>query len=84
LLEVRDLHVTYGGAVLALRGVSMDVDSSAVATVLGSNGAGKSTLLRTLSSTLRLHRRTCGGATRRPASPWAWCRCLKAVASSAG
>jgi len=56
LLEVRDLHVTYGGAVLALRGVSLEVGRGQVATVLGSNGAGKSTLLRALSSTLRMHR----------------------------
>lgn len=56
LLEVRDLDVTYGGAVLALRGVSLRVEESSVVAVLGSNGAGKTTLLRTLSSTLRLHR----------------------------
>jgi branched-chain amino acid transport system ATP-binding protein len=56
LLEVRDLHVTYGGAVQALRGVSLAVPRGSVVAVLGSNGAGKSTLLRTVSGTLRLHR----------------------------
>ncbi len=56
LLEVRDLAVTYGGAVRALRGVSLDVPRGKVVAVLGSNGAGKSTLLRTVSGTLRLHR----------------------------
>jgi branched-chain amino acid transport system ATP-binding protein len=56
LLEVTDLDVTYGGAVRALRGVSLRVDEGSVVAVLGSNGAGKTTLLRTLSSTLRLHR----------------------------
>ncbi len=56
MLEVRDLHVTYGGAVQALRGISLDVPDGKVVAVLGSNGAGKSTLLRTISGTLRVHR----------------------------
>ena len=56
VLEVRDLAVTYGGVVQALRGVSLTVDEGAVVALLGSNGAGKTTLLRTLSGTLRLHR----------------------------
>jgi len=56
VLEVCDLHVSYGGTVRALQGVSLTVPDGAVVAVLGSNGAGKSTLLRTISSTLRLHR----------------------------
>ena len=56
LLEVRDLAVSYGGAVQALRGVSLTVREGTVVALLGSNGAGKTTLLRTLSGTLRLHR----------------------------
>jgi ABC-type branched-subunit amino acid transport system ATPase component len=56
MLSVRELHVTYGGTVRALRGVDLDVDAGQVVAVLGSNGAGKTTLLRTISSTLRLHR----------------------------
>ena len=56
ILEVRDLAVTYGGVVEALRGVSVSVDEGAVVALLGSNGAGKTTLLRALSGTLRLHR----------------------------
>jgi branched-chain amino acid transport system ATP-binding protein len=56
VLTVDSLQVTYGGAVEAVRGVSMEVPDGAVVAVLGSNGAGKSTLLRTVSGTLRLHR----------------------------
>jgi branched-chain amino acid transport system ATP-binding protein len=56
VLEVRDLAVSYGGAVQALRGVSLSVREGTVVALLGSNGAGKTTLLRTLSGTLRLHR----------------------------
>ena len=55
MLEVTDLHVSYGGVVRALQGVSLQVPHNKVVAVLGSNGAGKSTLLRTLSATLRLH-----------------------------
>ncbi|MGY1643559.1 ABC transporter ATP-binding protein [Geodermatophilus sp. SYSU D00703] len=56
MLTIDSLRVTYGGAVQAVRGVSMEVPDGAVVAVLGSNGAGKSTLLRTVSGTLRLHR----------------------------
>ncbi|MDT0276378.1 ABC transporter ATP-binding protein [Blastococcus goldschmidtiae] len=58
MLSIDRLHVTYGGAVQALRGVSMEVPDGQVVAVLGSNGAGKSTLLRAISGTLRLHRGT--------------------------
>jgi branched-chain amino acid transport system ATP-binding protein len=56
MLSIRDLHVTYGGTVRALRGVDLEVGDAQIVAVLGSNGAGKSTLLRSISSTLRLHR----------------------------
>ena len=56
MLEVAGLEVTYGGAVRALRGVTLTVPDGKVVAVLGSNGAGKTTLLRTISSTLKLHR----------------------------
>ena len=56
MLSIDSLHVTYGGAVQAVRGVSMEVPDGKVVAVLGSNGAGKTTLLRAISGTLRLHR----------------------------
>jgi len=54
LLDVRDLGVSYAGALRALRGVSMSVAHGTVVAVLGANGAGKSTLLRAVSGTLGL------------------------------
>ena len=54
-LAIRDLTVTYGRSVQALRQVSLDVPAGSVVTLLGGNGAGKSTLLRAVSSTLPLH-----------------------------
>jgi ABC-type branched-subunit amino acid transport system ATPase component len=55
LLDVRALDVSYGGAVRALRGVSLAVSDGAIVAVLGNNGAGKSTLLRAVSGTLPFH-----------------------------
>ncbi|MGQ9492329.1 MAG: ABC transporter ATP-binding protein [Anaerolineae bacterium] len=48
LLEIKDLHVSYGG-VRALRGVSLHVDEGEIVTIIGANGAGKSTLLNAIS-----------------------------------
>ena len=52
LLEVRDLHVSYGG-IAALRGISFDVRPGEVVALLGSNGAGKTTTLRAISGLIR-------------------------------
>ena len=52
MLEVRDLHVSYGG-IRALRGVSLDVKAGEIVTIIGANGAGKSTLLNTISGFLK-------------------------------
>lgn len=49
VLEVRDLHVAYGG-VRALRGVDVTVGDGRTVVLLGANGAGKSTLLRCISN----------------------------------
>ncbi len=48
LLEVSDIHTRYG-AIEALKGVSLTVDTGEVVTLIGSNGAGKSTTLRSIS-----------------------------------
>jgi branched-chain amino acid transport system ATP-binding protein len=47
-LEVKDLHVSYGG-IKALRGISVKVESCSIVTMIGANGAGKSTTLRAIS-----------------------------------
>jgi branched-chain amino acid transport system ATP-binding protein len=52
LLELEDVHVFYG-AIHALKGVSLRVESGQIVTLIGANGAGKSTTLRTISGLLR-------------------------------
>jgi len=52
LLKVENLHVSYG-AIKALRGVSVEIDTGEIVSLIGSNGAGKSTLLRTISGLLK-------------------------------
>ncbi|MEC4723496.1 ABC transporter ATP-binding protein [Noviherbaspirillum sp. CPCC 100848] len=44
ILEVKDLHVSYG-KVEALHGVNLNVGAGRIVTVIGPNGAGKSTML---------------------------------------
>ena len=51
LLEVTDLSVAYG-KIMAVKGISFNVDKGEIVTLIGSNGAGKSTTLRTISGLL--------------------------------
>ncbi len=52
MLQIRDLHVSYG-EIKALKGVSLDVPDGTIVTLIGANGAGKTTLLRTISGLLK-------------------------------
>lgn len=48
MLQIEDLHVSYGG-IRAIKGISIDVGSREIVCLLGSNGAGKSTTVRAIS-----------------------------------
>ena len=52
LLEVKDLHVSYG-AIKGLEGITFHVEEGEIVTLIGANGAGKSTTLRTISGIVR-------------------------------
>lgn len=48
LLEIQDLHVSYG-AIKALKNVKIEVKEQSITAILGANGGGKSTLLKKIS-----------------------------------
>ncbi|MGL5436789.1 MAG: ABC transporter ATP-binding protein [Lachnospiraceae bacterium] len=48
MLEIKDLHVSYG-AVHAIHGATLRVDDGEIVSLIGANGAGKTTILRTIS-----------------------------------
>ncbi len=52
LLEIEDLHFSYGDAVI-LKGVSLTVEQGQVVGILGTSGSGKSTLLRLIGGQIR-------------------------------
>lgn len=47
ILEVKNLHVSYGG-IQAVKDISFDVPKGEVVTLIGANGAGKSSTLRSI------------------------------------
>lgn len=52
MLEVKNLHVHYGG-IHALQGISLSVPDGQIVSLLGANGAGKSSTLRTIAGIVR-------------------------------
>lgn len=52
MLSVTNLSVAYG-AIQAVNGISMEIPSGAIVTLIGGNGAGKTTTLQTISGLIR-------------------------------
>ena len=51
-LAVHNIQIVYGGAIEAVRDVSLEVPTGQIVALLGSNGAGKSTVLKAVSAVL--------------------------------
>ena len=74
LLEVRDLHVSYGG-IKAVRGIDLRVGEGELVCLIGTNGAGKSTTLRAICGLVP----TAGGEVRYAGVPIAGLRPFELV-----
>ena len=48
MLEIKNLHVRYGG-IEAVQGVSMSIPRGSIVTLIGANGAGKSSIIRSIA-----------------------------------
>ncbi|WP_209509274.1 ABC transporter ATP-binding protein [Ruegeria sp. HKCCE4150] len=51
ILKIRNVESFYG-AIMAIRGVSLDVHKGQIVSILGANGAGKTTLMKTVSGVM--------------------------------
>jgi branched-chain amino acid transport system ATP-binding protein len=56
MLSINNVEVVYDNVILVLRGVSLEVKSGSITTLLGGNGAGKTTTLKAISGVLRTER----------------------------
>jgi len=52
MLNIKDLHVHYGG-IHAIKGISLEVPRGKVVTLIGANGAGKSSTLRAIAGIVK-------------------------------
>ncbi len=53
MLQIENIEVLYGGSILVLKGLSLEVREGEIVALLGANGAGKSTTLKAISGLLR-------------------------------
>ena len=52
MLQIKDLHVHYGG-IHAVKGVSLSIPRGSVVTLIGANGAGKSSIIRSTAGLVK-------------------------------
>ena len=56
LLKVNNIEVIYEHIILVLKGVSLEVPSGGIVSLLGANGAGKTTTLKAISNLVKAER----------------------------
>jgi len=56
LLKVNNIEVVYNHVILALRGVTLDVEEGSIVSLLGANGSGKTTTLKACSNLVHAER----------------------------
>jgi branched-chain amino acid transport system ATP-binding protein len=56
MLSINNIEVVYDNVILVLKGVSLEVKTGSITTLLGGNGAGKTTTLKAVSGVLRTER----------------------------
>ncbi len=56
MLTVNNIEVVYGGTILVLKGVSLNVPEGKITALIGANGAGKTTTLKAITGLVRLER----------------------------
>ena len=52
MLEIEDLHVSYG-MIEAVKGIDLDIYDGEIVSLIGANGAGKTTVMHTISGLLK-------------------------------
>ena len=70
LLDVDGIEITYAQVILAVRGISFNVQAGEIVVLLGPNGAGKTTTLKSVSNLLAAERgRVTRGVVRYQGTP---------------
>lgn len=52
ILELRDVHVSYGN-IKAVKGINLKIEKGEIVTLIGSNGAGKTTIMKTICGLIK-------------------------------
>ncbi len=90
LLKVKNIETLYG-LIMAIRGVSLEIQEGQIAAILWANGAGKTTILKTImglledqpdKGTIEFLGKGLMGRTRRKSSTWESPMCRKEGKSS--
>jgi branched-chain amino acid transport system ATP-binding protein len=63
MLKLNNIEVLYHAVILVLKGISVEVPTGKIVTLLGANGAGKTTTLKAISGLLKMEEGSIDGGT---------------------